>query len=95
LEQAAGLTAGVGVSTNSAVVVGWGGRVGRTWVGVGVEVMVAGGGVGVRVDAVRGPVVTVGVGSGVTTGLEAMGLPTTKTATITRRMTAEIATLRP
>jgi hypothetical protein len=79
----------------SAVVVGWGGRVGRSRVGVAVGVIVAGGGVGVRVDAARGPVVSVGVGSGVVAGLgTAKGLLITKTATMITRMMADTATLR-
>jgi hypothetical protein len=56
--------------------------------------MVAGAGVGVSVDAASGPDVSVGVGSGVEVGAGSMGLLMMKTAAISKRMTAEIVTLR-
>ena len=64
LGQEGGLTIGVSVATTSGVSEGRTGRVGRSWVGVIVGVMVAGGGVAVSVGAASGPEVAVGVGSG-------------------------------
>jgi hypothetical protein len=58
--------------------------------------MVAGGGVGVRVEAASGPVVSVGVGSGVDVlpGVVSTGLLITKMATMISRITAASVTLR-
>jgi hypothetical protein len=65
-------------------------------VAVAVGVIVAGGGVGVRVGAASGPEVTVAVGSGVvSTAVGTRGLLATNTATIQSRTMAAIVALRP
>jgi hypothetical protein len=56
--------------------------------------MVAGGGVGVNVAATSGPDVSVGVGSSVGVGPGSTGLLRIKTAAMSRRMIADMVTLR-
>jgi hypothetical protein len=63
-------------------------------VAVAVGVMVAGAGVGVSVDAASGPEVSVGVGSGVELGAGSMGLLMMKTPAMSKRIIAEMVTLR-